>query len=467
MKYLKYSLLLLVGSLVLISCKKELDQQPTDFIAEENAFLTFDHIQLGANGAHGAYGAYLNDLYASALVSDEARLGAGNAGQGALEYRYQFSSDATTGGSVTASWGAYYNLIDQINRILPNIDLVTARPEQEPRRNIVRAQLLALRAISHFGLLQDYCKNYNPTEPLGVPIMTVSDITLKASRNSMGEVMAQIEKDLNDAKALLPAVTVATFTDTTINKVNLAAFQARIALYKGDYDNAITYATEVISAGVKPLVSGANFAGIWTDANFNESLYRVRYQTSTALGGLFTTTGGVIYIAPSDKLTATYDPATDIRYSSYIGTTSGGDRYVNKYYTSSRGGRIVDMKVCRISEMYLIRAEANAKKASPNLTAAAADLNAVRAARITGYVNETFTTVNDAVTAILNERFKELALEGFRFFDLKRNNLPVVRNASDASPDWQTLPAGNFRFVLPIPQAELIANTNMVQNDGY
>lgn len=467
MKYLKYSLLLLVGSLVLISCKKELDQQPTDFIAEENAFLTFDHIQLGANGAHGAYGAYLNDLYASALVSDEARLGAGNAGQGALEYRYQFSSDATTGGSVTAAWGAYYYLIDQINRILPNIDLVTARPEQEPRRNIVRAQLLALRAISHFGVLQDYCKNYNATEPLGVPIMTVSDITLKPARNTMGEVMAQIEKDLSDAKALLPAVTVATFTDTSINKINLAAFQARIALYKGDYDNAITYATEVISSGVKPLVSGANFAGIWTDANFNETLYRVRYQTSTALGGLFTTTGGVIYIAPSDKLTATYDPATDIRYSSYIATTSGGDRYVNKYYTSSRGGRIVDMKVSRISEMYLIRAEANAKKASPNLTAAAADLNAVRAARITGYVNETFTTVNDAVTAILNERFKELALEGFRLFDLKRNNLPVSRNASDASPDWQTLPAGNFRFVLPIPQAEMIANPNMVQNEGY
>ncbi len=467
MKYLKYSYLLVAGALALTSCKKQLDQQPTDLIAEANAFLTFDHVQQGTNGAYGAYGAYANDMYVSALLSDEAKLGAGNAGQGALQYRYQFSSDATTGGVVTAAYNAYYSMIDQINRVLPNISTVTARPEQEARREIVRAQLLALRGIAHFGLLQAYSKNYNPADPLGVPVMLVSDPLAKPARNTMGEVMAQIEKDLADAKAILPAVTAATFTDTTINRINLAAFQARIALYKGDYDNAVTFATEVIGSGIKPLVSGANFSGIWTDANSNETLFRVRYLTSTAIGGLWTTTGGVIYIAPSDKLTASYDPATDIRYSTYIGTTSGGDRYLNKFYNSSRGGRVVDMKVCRIAEMYLLRAEANARKASPNLTAASADLNAVRAARITGYVNETLTTVNDAVTAILNERFKELAFEGFRFFDLKRNNLPVSRNASDASPDWQTLPAGNFRFVMPIPNSEINANPNTVQNEGY
>jgi hypothetical protein len=67
----------------------------------------------------------------------------------------------------------------------------------------------------------------------------------------------------------------------------------------------------------------------------------------------------------------------------------------------------------------------------------------------------------------MDERFKELCFEGFRFFDLKRNNLPVQRNASDASPDWQTLSASSYRFVLPIPNAELLANPNMVQNSGY
>ena len=47
---------------------------------------------------------------------------------------------------------------------------------------------------------------------------------------------------------------------------------------------------------------------------------------------------------------------------------------------------------------------------------------------------------------------KELCFEGFRFFDLKRNNLPVQRNATDASPAWQTLPAGNFTVYVSYSQ---------------
>jgi hypothetical protein len=99
--------------------------------------------------------------------------------------------------------------------------------------------------------------------------------------------------------------------------------------------------------------------------------------------------------------------------------------------------------------------------------AGAADLNALRTQRITGYVNQTFPTAADLITAVLDERFKELCFEGFRFYDLKRNNLPVQRNASDASPAWQTLAADSYRFVFPIPQSEINANPNMVQNTGY
>src|ERR1044071_3346624 len=107
------------------------------------------------------------------------------------------------------------------------------------------------------------------SEPLGKP-----------ARNTMGEGMAQIEKDLTDAKLLLPAVTPATFFDTVMNRVNIAAYQARIALFKRDYAAAVTYSTEVIASGVKPLVTGAAYTGIWTDNNANETLFRIRYATS-------------------------------------------------------------------------------------------------------------------------------------------------------------------------------------------
>lgn len=461
MKHNKFLVLLLGAAISFSSCKKVLELSPTDTFNESNAFQTIEDLKAGVNGAYARYSAYANNMYTSALTSDEAKLGSGNSGQGGLTYRYQYASDPTSGGDVTSAYGAYFSLIDQVNRVLPKVPTVSATAAQEPLRGSLKGQLLALRAIAYYELLNNYSNVYNPADPLGVPLVLVSDINAQPARNSMGEVMAQIDADLAEAKTLVAADA---FSDVTLNKVNIAAFQARIALYKKDYDGAIAFATEVINSGIKPLVSGSAFSGIWIDLNTNETLFRIVY-TGSGIGSLWTTTGGNIYIAPSDKLVASYGTG-DIRKAAYIGGTAG-DYYVNKFYTSARGGRIVDLKAARISEIYLIRAEAYAKKASPDLTAGAADLNAVRAARITGYVNETFATAAALVTAVLDERFKELAFEGFRFYDLKRNGLPVQRLASDANIAWQTLPAGDYRFVYPIPSTELTANRNMVQNPFY
>jgi hypothetical protein len=290
----------------------------------------------------------------------------------------------------------------------------------------------------------------------------------------MGEVMAQIESDLSEAKALLPAVTFIDFRDTVMNKVNVAAYQARVALYKKDYDNAVTYATEVISSGIKPLASGAQFSAIWTDDVDDEILFRIRYATSTAIGGLWTTTGGNIYIAPSDKLVSSY-VSGDIRLSAYIGTNGAGNKYVKKFFSSSRGGRVVDLKACRTSEMYLIRAEANAKKASPDLTAASADINFLRSKRITGYTDQTFPTASSVIDATLQERYKELAFEGFRLFDLKRWGLGFTRGtpqnlgAINVGSNYNTIniAATDPQFVWGLPTYEININTNLVQNKGW
>ena len=95
-------------------------------------------------------------------------------------------------------------------------------------------------------------------------------------------------------------------------------------------------------------------------------------------------------------------------------------------------------------------------------------INALRAARIEGYVPVTFSSKEQAISEMMTERFKELAFEGHRFWDLKRRGLPIERLDSDApSANGKTLPANNFRFILPIPQPEMLANPLMVQNPGY
>ncbi len=454
--------------LVLSSCKKDLVQNDPQSISEANAFTTIEHVQLGVNGAYGDYGTYVNDIYKTALTSDEIKIGNDNAGQGALTYRYQYSSDATTGGDVIAGYDGYYAMIDQVNRTLPYVYTVSGAVSTA-RRDELQGQLLALRAIAHFGLLQSFGGNYNPSG-LGIAYVTTVNPLGRPARGTMLETMTGIEKDLNDAKALLPAVTPASFRDTVMNKVNVAAYQARIALYKGDYANAITYATEVITSNVKPLVSGSAFGQIWTDVDANstngiaETLFRIRFSNSSALGGIWTTTGNLNYLQPSDKIVSEYD-ADDIRLPAYIGGTD--EKYVNKYYISSRGGRVVDMKCIRTPEMYLIRAEAQAKSSSPDLAAGSADVNTVRAARIPSYTPVTFGSAADLLSNTLDERYKELWLEGQRFFDLRRNNLPVQRTLTDATSSWVTLPADSYRFVYPIPNDAILANPNIQQNPGY
>jgi hypothetical protein len=471
MKISKYIAYAALGFVALSGCSKQLDLKPTDTINESNGYRSISDAQLGANGAYGRFNAYFNDIFVSALLSDEAKLGADNAGQGAITYRYQFTAES---GDVVGGYGGYYGLIDQINRVLVALPtVVAANPSEEARRTALKAQLLALRGVAYFYLLQDFCKNYDASAK-GVPISLVPNPTAQLPHSTMGEVMTRIETDLADAFALLPAPSALTFTDTVMNRVNIDAYRAKIALFKGDYTNAITYATNVIAILPtinKGLVTGAAYNSIWTQSTYPtipEALFRIRNATGTGLGAFWTTTGGIVYIAPSDKLTAVYG-AGDIRKAAFIGLLSGKP-YVKKHETvMAAGNRVTDLKAIRSSEMFLIRAEAYAKQATPNLAAGTGDLNILRAQRITGYVNvPNFSTAADLITAVVEERYKELCFEGSRFFDLKRNGLPVARLASDVTSSvWQNLPASDYRFILPIPQSEILANPNAVQNPGY
>src|SRR4051812_12273716 len=198
MKQTSVLILLIAAITGFSSCKKQLDLLPTDTFNEDNSFLTIEDIQLGVNEAYGRYGAYANDMYVSALVSDEAKMGSGNSGQGALTFRYQYGSNSTSGGDVIQAWSDYYAMIDQINRVLPHISSITVAPSDTARLQVLKGQLLALRAIGHFGLLQSYSNNYDPADPLGVPVMLTSDLLGQPARNTMGEVMGQIQSDLAD-----------------------------------------------------------------------------------------------------------------------------------------------------------------------------------------------------------------------------------------------------------------------------
>ncbi|PSL47522.1 putative outer membrane starch-binding protein [Chitinophaga niastensis] len=464
-RYFKHKInyLALLLPLCILSCNKQLDLSPTDNIIDPgNSFRNVADLNSGLLGAYS--GLTYNTIYNVSLVTDECTLPAeNNTGGGVATYRWKIDPSSTT---ITSSFGENYIAINSANLVLSAINRVTAKGDDIALKAQYRGELLALRAYCHFELLQSYAEAYAPAA-MGIAYMD-SSINGKPARNTFAEVMTKIEADLQLAKTLIPA----SFDDNTrITHAAVSAIQARVALYNKQWNDAVTYATEVINA--MPLATAADFPGIWKDTKNAEVVWKVKKVAGVddLIGRLYFRRSKALYV-PSFKLINLFDQTNDVRYPAYItfddSRGDGTSKYlVNKYTGTSGNPGLADIKLFRTGEMYLIRAEALAEQ--NKLPAAATDLNDLRKARIAGYTLESFAGKDTLIAAIYTERFKELAFEGHRIFDLRRRSLPVTRDPADATTALGAvlLKPGDKGYVFPIPDAETKANKNMQQNPGY
>jgi len=263
------------------------------------------------------------------------------------------------------------------------------------------------------------------------------------------------------------------FTDKTrITKAAISAMQARVALYEKNWDDAVTYSTEAIN--MLPLATKTQFPLIWKDQSDVEVFWKLRRATAAdgLLGDFYFRTSNIVLYAPSYKLMSKFDRVNDVRATAYIkvDNTRGTGKIPNIVikYAGVATANLADVKLYRTGEMFLIRAEAYAEKTM--LTESANDLNTLRATRITGYTNQSFTSKSQLIDSVYAERFKELAFEGHRFFDLRRRNLPVSRDPADAINTLGAvlLTPSQKEYAFPIPNSELtLVNSKMVQNPGY
>lgn len=464
MKILKYILpTALMPALILAGCNKNLDLKPSDFIDASKAYRNVSDINLGLIGAYAALGT--SSITNTSLVSDEAMLPTENTtGRNVSTYRWQIDPTNTT---ITAGFDENYIAIDRINRVLESIDAVPVGSNEVDYKERFRGELFAMRAYSHFELLRQFASSYEPAA-MGIAYMEKSENT-KPSRLSVTETIAKIKADLAKAKTLIPS---AFDSITRITRPAVSAIQARVALYEKNWDDAINFSGEAITA--KPLASKANFPLIWTDANNSEVIWKLRKAAAGdgLLGAFYFDTRNIAIYVPSFELVSKFDSINDVRFRPYIkyDKTRGAGKseyLVNKYTGGTSVVGLADAKLFRTGEMYLIRAEAYAEKG--NLANAAADINTLRSARITGYTNIVFATKDNAIAEIYNERFKELAFEGHRFFDLRRRNMNVDREPADAinALGAVLLTPDNAAYTFPIPDAERRANKNYEQNPKY
>lgn len=459
----RYSLL--AAWMMAASCLGDLDVKPAGVKDASVAFRHVDDVNTGVLGAYAALNG--QSIKISSLISDENMMPVENTSNDGVQV-FEWRQDASTP-NVVPAWQSNYQAIDRANRILAVIDGVHAELPDVERKNRLKGELLAIRAYCHLELLRHYAVDY-VADSAGVPIMTVSQAGQPA-RNKTGEVFAQIRKDLNDAKALIPA----SWTSATrITRLAVLAMEARTALYQQDWTTAIAASKEVIDA--IPLASAAQFPEIWTDARSNEVIWKLKREPADErFGAFYRLAGGMVLFAPSFKLIGAFDAANDVRFNTWIADLNPSPTDTRWAVTKYAGGQpanynLTDIKLFRVSEMYLIHVEAQVRKAGPDIAAANDAMQALRSQRISNYVHSAFSTTAQAMNAIEEERFRELAFEGHRYFDLRRWKKDIVRLPADIvaiGGNDLTLLHTRKNYFLPIPLAELQANKNISQHPLY
>lgn len=458
-----------VAGLFFHSCNK-LDLAPTDSIDPTKAFRNLEDVNMGVLGAYAPLSSTL--LETGAIVSDEVMLPTENTVSNTALHRWMYNSSY---GSVTSAWSEYYVVIDRVNHVLEALPNINVNGNSQALKNQYQAELLALRAYSHFELLRGYASSYDD-DGMGVPYMKERALGYPA-RPTVKSNYDDINADLQAAKDLMPA----SFGENIrITKTAISAMQARVALYAKNWSDAIKYATEVINA--EPLAPKNDFPKIWVDNSDSEVVWKLaRVIGDSRLGAAFyREAGGIVLYAPSSKMINLFNKTDDIRYTAYIKDDpsrvgpppSVKSQYLVQKYVGGNSSYpgLTSVKLFRTGEMYLVRAEAEAEaNGATGLVSAANDLNTLRRARINNYLDQPFSSKQVLIENIYNERFKELAFEGHRFYDLKRRKMPVERLTQDAANTSGAvkLEPTAAQYCFPIPADEMAVNKNMTQNPKY
>ncbi|WP_336689145.1 MULTISPECIES: RagB/SusD family nutrient uptake outer membrane protein [unclassified Chryseobacterium] len=412
-----------------------------------------------------------SDAFIQSMMTDEVRIAPSNNGSGVFLWSRAITSQDS---NIQALWNSLYRTIFTANKVLDNIDKVTNDGANGLSKNQIKAEALGMRAFGHFLVLKDFSPKYNPTA-LGCAYVTtgaIENLYDIPARDNMQVSYQKVLADLDAAIALNPSNTL----NKRMSLSALRALKALVYLEIGDYANSVTFATQSLT-GKSLKTTAADIANLWIDpisgAGSNSSAVdgsEVIFQQINIAGSVNTTMGGN-YRSPSlgffwyvANTSFSKYASTDFRVNSYFKTSSGNLIHY-KYYGPSATPGVANIKIIRTAEMMLVRAEARAK--SGDLAGAFTDYAAVRTARNAG-ASVAFTSLQDAVDKILDEKARECILEGKRLTDLKRNNKTVVRLSSDATTAYPNTSFPDVqKMTLPIPYSEIFANPNMVQNPSW
>ena len=496
MKKITNILLSLACVLTFASCEGFLDMAPTNQADSSTCLTSVHDAQVMLNGllykmSSSSYYGRNFMLYGDAKGGDLTIYTGGNPGDALYYFNHSASS-----GSYSGFWSTGYNCLLQANNIINNIKKMQDEDTTENFDDIL-GQALTLRALIHFDLVRLYGKPYNMDKNSdGITVVTEQvDASAKLLRDPVEKAYTQIVADLLEAAPLLSQKVTRGYVNYYANQMLLG----KVYQYMDNQSAALTCFENVINSGKYALYTPANWVASWSREFGSESIFEIAiYPSEGDLGtgslGCYYMRKGHINAANGNFYASKYwmdiMDADDVRWGimdwdHYHGDTSVDERIqarsnygkdcCYKYSGSTKlsGDKgssnytAVNIKVFRLSEAYLLAAEACL---GSNKAKAAEYLNAI-AQRDPDYTPWTSSTVN--IDAVYNEYRREFLCEGKLFFEACRLNKTVTYEdnayygSTVSTRRGTTIDRNNNLCRLPISIDEIHTNPNIQQNPGY
>lgn len=489
------SAFLLTLSLTMTSC---LEKEPGDFIRTDEAMTTFPEALQVLTGIYADWKSPA--LYSGLLTllpdlqSDLVYAINGNTNAHVNVWQWDILS---TNSEIESVYAALYTVIGDCNFFLSKLPALRAGISDDEQLAILEdyeGEALVSRALAYSELIKCFCKAYDPAtaaDELGVVLVSRYDGSEPATRASLKDSYRFVLDDLERAESLLLEEDDAGYNSIYFTITTAQALHARVALYMQDWENAVKYSSLVLAKTDRFELSSATtvysgdltyFDYLWNYDSGFEVIWKVGF-TPTSFGGalgspfLHLTTDYTYYypdFVPAAWVLNLYDDA-DMRPRTYFRDVVTGyahglewpvlvKYFGNLNYVNNNHIYEVNMpKVFRLSEQYLIRAEAYCRL--KKFSEASADVSTLRKSRFAlgGTLNLTESNWLDLIS---DERVRELYMEGFRLQDLKRwhrgfNRTPQAESLLEGSS--LKVAADNALFVWPIPKHELEAPGASVQ----
>lgn len=439
------SLMIISCTLLLTACDSYLDIQPTgsvipNSLAEYRALFSRSYKDVSR----------LKDRGMANFRSDEMQIRNDEYDQNYYMDIERWNDLAPNAYTTQFEWAVYYNVLFIANHIIENKNEITEGTEADINQLVGEAYMM--RAYMHFILVNLYGQPYTKPgtlETKSVPLKLDTDLEKALKRNTVFEVYTSIQLDLDEARRLVTQSEWELGYSYRFNVASVEALQSRVSLYKGEWQDARTAAEAVLAkkATLEDLKDAA--ANL---PNFYKSVENI-----TALEmPLSSTIHGASLATPA-----------------FLSLYTEGDLRLNKYFVQpdSKGFRKNQKAgsnnfLCsfRTGEMYLTSAEAAAQ--SDLLPEARTRLLQLMEKRYTPEAYAAKTVVVNAMSKdalireILNERARELAFEGHRWFDLRRTTRPRLEKV--LSGKTYVLEENDNRYTLPIPKDAIEANPGLI-----